>query len=207
MSGDVSAETRRAQTGLVLVMALLVLLTLTLLALTGAHSAAIQQRLAANAQDQALALARADRALKTGEHWLLHHGSTSPPSGCPGNCPADHPLWTPFAATDRPVHQHDGWWLAHGETLDGARALDGGHAEWLAEILPVPAQPWPPSAGSELHWYRVSARGSGRNGRPLVAIESVFARPWGTDLPPGWQGSCRRRDGPPCGRQAWRRVR
>lgn len=207
MSADVPAETPRPSRGLVLVMALLVLLTLTLLALTGAHSAAIQKRLAANAQDEALALARADRALKTGERWLLSHASTTPPPGCPGNCPADRPLWSAFAAADRPVTQHDGWWLAHGETLDGSRALDGGHGEWMAEILPAPAQPWPPAAGSELRWYRVSARGSGRNGRPLVAIESVFARPWGAALPADWQTSCRRRDGAPCGRQAWRRLR
>ena len=188
-------------------MALLVLLILTLLALTGAHSAAVQQRLASNAQDEALALARADRALKTGERWLLAHEATAAPPGCPANCPADRPLWSGFAPAERPSGQLDGWWLAHGETLDGARALDGGHGEWLAEILPAPALPWPPAAGSELHWYRVSARGSGRNGRPLVAIESVFARPWRASLPADWQTTCRRRDGGPCGRQAWRRVR
>lgn len=65
------------QSGVVLVIGLIMLLLLTLIGLTGTHATSLEEKMAGNAQDQAIAFQAAEATLLEAEKFILEHSSSS----------------------------------------------------------------------------------------------------------------------------------
>lgn len=153
----------------------------------------MQERMASNLYDRSLAFQAAEAALREGERWVLEARPRPADGSCDseGNCgrpdPADSPVWE-----DESV-----WENAHSVDDDHGHVIQIGDlpvppqfiVELLADNMPeenlcesTSIDPDAPCfSGPEGLRYRITAR-SGRAGRAVVVLQSIFAVP----KPGGW---------------------
>jgi Tfp pilus assembly protein PilX len=214
----------RVQDGMVLLLCLLFLMSLTLLGLAASSDALLQSKLSANLQDSERARQSALLALSWAEDWLL---SLQGPA--PGYCVDACDGLRLHAASDLPPHpdfEDIGWWMLNGHEA-GVDPLSGERLEtitadsftapvWIIETLHtiVPEE----SGNLDLQvWYRILARGTGRTETVVSVVESVVVRSWPTTeagVSPGdvVAGVCPGSTSPGysspaiCGRFAWRKI-
>lgn len=208
------------QTGVVLLLCLLFLATLTLLGLSASAETVMQDMLASNLQETHRARQSALAGQIWAEQWFLGQGGAEPPS-CSQPCQGlfIHP---PGSLPAHPESEDLSWWTTNGHEA-GIDPLTG---QRLA-VLPI-ANLTPPlwvvelahktlavesGAADDQAWYRILARGSGQTGAGVSVVESIITRPWrpaGTPDPADGflQGHCPGFDpGAPCQRVAWRSLR
>ena len=77
-----SGSAKGRQRGIVLVSAMIILVVLTLLAISSFRSFGLQERIAGNTRDKQMAFQVAQETLQYGEWWLTKNGAT-PDSTCP----------------------------------------------------------------------------------------------------------------------------
>ncbi|KAA9132541.1 hypothetical protein F3N42_04785 [Marinihelvus fidelis] len=210
------------QSGVALVLCVLLLASLSLVAMAGAGDSQVQVRVAANLSAERAALRAAKSALSWAEQWLHGLDGTSRPPACGSNCAGGPPV---HPANDLPPlleYQPESWWLSHARA-DGSDPITGGTladrapdrgpvGRWLVEELHHAAAGT--TAGQpEITYYRVTARATPYPSGTPVVIESIIARPWGDAswrdaFPDTWPapGYCLGLAQPThCGRMAWRR--
>ncbi len=208
------------QNGMVLLLCLIFLTSLTLIGLSASSDAILQNKLAGNLQETERAKQSALLALSWAEQWLLALDGT-PPEICTAPCDG---LYL-HALGDLPPHPESEsftWWMDQGHEaginpLTGDRTAtissDSIHTSiWVIEVIRI----IPPTVDSNPDlqvWYRILARGSGRTDSAVSVIESIVVRSWPvvTDTEPpetGTPPSCFRLEWPvKCGRYAWRELR
>jgi len=203
-------------TGLVLMVAV------SLLAVTAAGNMTLQQHQAANFSDRQLAFARADRARSWALAWLFSRPNEDREAACDTDCFLPPAIHQDVQVPDRPELMLHSWWLGNGVAA-GAHPVDAGGgiqfttrdeaALWLVEEIHYAARPDTAPGIEGVAYYRVFARGAADDS--VVVSESIVARPWGeavTELafPPTGplSGFCAAiAEAVPCGQLAWRQRR
>ena len=206
--------------GMALLLCLIFLMALTLLGLSAASDTFLQNKLAANQQEDERARQSALLTLTWAENWLLSLDGDAPES-CTEPCDSLH-LHTTGDLPQKPESESISWWQDHGHVA-GINPLTGERITtisadsinspvWIIETLRnIP----PTETGNpDLQvWYRLLARGSGRTETAVSVVESTVVRSWpdGPDAePPDSETpfNCSVLDQPArCGRYSWRQLR
>lgn len=206
----------RRQRGAILIVTLLFLVILTMLGVTAMNSTTMEERMAGNTRDAAIALQAAEAALRDARRDLnqipvtgsfgrartvrlddFGNNSRSPGScntadGLTGLCaPANNPDGTPYSAMppsllpdlSRQHRWNDSWSVAYG-TYTNSPMIGG--AGVLAEAPRYTMELFclrqhgssigmDPNAGEFCNFYRITARGVGRNPNTQVTLQEVVA--------------------------------
>jgi Tfp pilus assembly protein PilX len=210
--------------GAALVLGLVLIASMSLLAVASSSGAALQSRMAANWQERTAAWVSASLADAEARRWLASRPAVDRGPDCsPG-------VMQPFAIHAReslPVDvafQAESWWNSQaiqanrhpelGTQLVPAGDLPGS-VYWLIEE--VHCEPAVTMETPLVAWYRILAWAGGRLPGSVVVTESIVARPWGEEIAampyPSSSGSsgfsvfCAPVQSAPCGRKAWRQLR
>lgn len=170
----------RRQRGAALLTGLIFMVILTLLGITAARMAGLEERMSGNMRDRALAMQAAEMALRDAERDIrgVVAGSTRTPpiSGISGfvadctnglcyNGPTGYatPIWTTVSMTDAPS-------VAYGANTP-ADDIDGlsDQPRYLIEGIRKT-----PPGGAETFYYRITVRARGANPNTVVWLQEVF---------------------------------
>jgi type IV pilus assembly protein PilX len=176
------------QHGAVLVTSLLLLLVMTVLALSASQSTRMQERMAGNARDYDLAFQSAEAGLRAGERFVDNPALTSAPVSC-SSAPCQvyelGALTTVLNLTyaDQAFKQKS-WWDSSAQDYAPSEEIGGSglasadpqyYIEELEEVtdsLTIPPTGPPPSR----MYYRITARAQGGTDTAQVVLQSTFAR-------------------------------
>lgn len=173
------------QTGIVLVMGLIVLLIMTLIGLSAARSTLLEERMSGYGTDSVLAFQMAEGALRTGEQSLqlpalpAFDGSDGRYTASEYTDPAGLPRWKLWEGSGE-----DAAWRSHASPYpgiaDAPAPLERAGAHYYIEAFPRIVGPGESLASDtpvdELGFYRVTARGVGIGGRASVILQSTYKR-------------------------------
>lgn len=172
----------RQQGGFALVVGLLLLLVLTILGVSAMRGTTLQERMAGNMQDRAIAFQAAEAALRAGESKLDQN--TLPAFGSTG----------PYYVTDSTAITTPRWQSIYGlgaaapssgsvvdctEKDSGCSSIDATSASFFIEKLQdvvLPGNSLGPTTGASTHAYRVTAEGAGLNQGTAVVLQSTVIR-------------------------------
>ena len=169
----------RLQRGAVLIASLLILLVLTLLAISAMRTSVLEERMAGNLRDRHLAFEAAESALRDGEAWLGAQVETPVVSadGTTG-------VWT--AAAPDPVTEETrdwwaeadaAWWADNGTAVGGLAGLADDPDYLVEELTFVPdSLVRGYSAPGGERFYQITARGVGMTPTARVLVQSTFVR-------------------------------
>jgi type IV pilus assembly protein PilX len=188
------APTYNKQSGVVLVVSLIMLLLLTLVGLSGMQSTILEEKMAGNMRDRNLAFQAAEAALQDAEQHIIG-GSISGFTGFTPDCGASTPNTTDNGLCDKaggynpPVWQEANVWnvtrsVEYG-AITTARKIGDTNGDGVIDVTPaLSAQPRYiieaviPS-GTHLcdgtkPCYRVTARGQGVNLNTVVVLQTIY---------------------------------
>ena len=171
----ITAQLPACQTGAVLVVALIMLLALTLIGVSGLSSTTMEERMAGNMRDINTAFQAAEAALREGENLLT--------GAVPPTFDNTNGLYTPA-----PPYTPERWlsasWAASSTT---SRAYTGSIAdlsaapryiiEELPSVAPAPGASLAADAPApDVGMYRITARAQGGNDTTVVMLQSTYKR-------------------------------
>ena len=180
------------QTGIALVSALLILVMLTLLALSMFRSFGLEQKIAGNVREKERAFQAAQSALQFGESWLLAMSTQPPTDATRQQTCRDNPA---FASTgdlricfdELPTPTNPQNWIGAGTYIPpamvvlagGGMATDGnGNADIRYAAMPILyINRIGKNLFTNLCEYRVSAAGFGGSTTSTSVVQSVVALP------------------------------
>jgi type IV pilus assembly protein PilX len=163
--------------GAVLVIALILLLVVTVLGVTGMRSTLLEERMTGNTQDMNVAFQAAEAALREGEE-LLRQPELPAFDGSSG-------LYQPADAAGLPLWETLDWSslleVREYAGLAGAPgSLGRAGGRYFIEELPRVATPGESLAADapvdDASFYRVTARGVGTAGAATVMLQSTYKR-------------------------------
>jgi Tfp pilus assembly protein PilX len=212
--------------GMALLTGLVLMAAISLLALTAAGGMSLQRQQAANHEDKARATERSGLASSHALAWLLSRQDSERQAGCIRDCLLPDGVLGPGEVPEQAAFETAAWWRSNatsagahplsGERL-GFAALAGDDALWLLEEVHYETLPEPELDGtaSGVGYYRILARGKGRNLRSVSVSEAIVARPWGgvyepASYPPDRPSAAfcgQFEPSLPCGMLAWRERR
>jgi len=181
----------QAQKGAVLLTSLVILLVLTLLGLNSMQTTVLEERMAGNFRDRDLALNAAETALREAESVLGVDAGETVPTESASKPSSDALVWildapiTASAATGYWWNDAtEAWWDANAErvTFDATVVSEGplyiteklatiGDGDSLQTGLGTGN-----SSANPYHYYRVTARGTGKQDSSKVTLQSIFRR-------------------------------
>lgn len=176
------------QRGVALITGLIFLVVLTLISITAARMAGLEERMSGNTRDRSLAVQAAEMALRDAENDIrgvpgvtrapLISGLTGFVSACTnglcyngiqGNANGTNwnttPAWSTVSMTAAPS-------VAYG-AFTGATAIDGLSAQPRYIIEGIRKTP-PGSGGNSVFYYRITVRAQGANPNTVVWLQEVF---------------------------------
>jgi Tfp pilus assembly protein PilX len=201
---------------------LVLIVAVSLLAVTAAGGMTLQQHQAANFSDRQLAFSRADRARSWAVAWLFSRPDEQREAACSSNCFLPQAIHAGNQLPAQPEIMLLSWWQANGVAVgvdptlaspENQFASFDESALWLIEEIHYVARPDAAPGIEGVAYYRVFARGGADDA--VVVSESIIARPWGEAVnelafPPAGSLSefCAAiTDEVPCGQLAWRQRR
>lgn len=166
----------RAQRGAALIISLLLLLVMTILALSASQTSRVQERMAGNSRDYQLALQAAETALRAAEENLLTNEqipceNTSTPTTCP--------LVRQGGVAANPTEEGETWWNTNTRQYGSdAQDMAGLYADprTIAEVVgSTKVGGLDIGQGGEQirEFYKITANGFGRSSTSRVIAESV----------------------------------
>jgi type IV pilus assembly protein PilX len=174
-----------SQSGVILVVGMIVLLVMTLIGLSAARSTLLEERMSGSNTDHHVAFQAAEAALRAGEQSLLAPAlPTFDDTGGRYRAreyadPAQPPYWKQWQGSSESSH-----WAANAIVYDGfssapAPPKQAGARYYLEEfpLIPGPGESLAADAPvDELRFYRVTARGVGISGATSVIVQSTYKR-------------------------------
>jgi len=163
---DLSSHSPKTQRGFILFMTQVLIILLTILALTQVSLNSTQTRLAANATDAEISFEKAEGAINEAVNYLLN-GTYSPASFTLNgnglyvldqNSPS---LW-------KTVN-----WSGSTSVIKSFQGGTGDQAAYIIEKLPSVIQPGQ-NAKNPTHIYRITARSAGASGNNAVILQSTL---------------------------------
>jgi len=219
------------QRGVALIAGLALLAALSLLALVATSGMILQRHMAANFQENKLALENSAIASSFAIAWLYSRANHEREAACISDCLLPVAIHNVGEIPAQAEYQGSSWWRSNGIEV----GVDPESGELMGDNPGSGAVP-APSILEELHsevaenaddgnpfegvgYYRILSRGTGTHAGKIAVTESIVARPWGGDyqlgvFPPGPEPSnfCLQFAGEAeedndCGRLAWRQRR
>lgn len=183
---SIHCETR--QQGAALITGLIFMVVLTLMAVTAARMAGLEERMSGNMRDRSLAVQAAELALRDAERDIRGPtaGSTRSPAisgitnfvsactnglcynGIQGNANGTDwnitPAWSTVNMTAAPS-------VVYGANTGAANILGiGAQPRYIIEGI----RKTPPGSGQPVHYYRITVRAEGANPNTVVWLQEVF---------------------------------
>ena len=212
--------------GIALLAGLVLLASISLLALSAASGMVLQRNMSFNYQENTLALENASIATAYALAWMNSRLPDERESDCDGACLLPVAFHPDGEMPDQPEFESAAWWRSNAilagynpETAETITTPDQGAepARWIIEELhhASTGDGRGETTAESLAYYRILSRGTGRNARSVAVIETIAARPWEGDFQPGHYPP----DGPPgpfcsqfenrydCGILSWRQRR
>ncbi|ODU13881.1 MAG: hypothetical protein ABS91_00650 [Thiobacillus sp. SCN 64-35] len=169
------------QRGAALLTGLIFMVILTLLGITAARMAGLEERMSGNMRDRALAMQAAELTLRHAEQDILTSGRINGLTNFLDTCPGGRcyngpqglsngtdwnasPVWMLVSMTAAPSVQY-GQFLAPLVALNGLSALPRYLIEGIRKT--------PPGGGEEFY-YRITVRAQGANPNTVVWLQEVF---------------------------------
>ena len=182
--------------GIALFTGLVLLAALSLLALTAASGTVLQRTMAANFQENSMALQNASIAASYARAWLNSRPVNERESGCQDNCILPVGIRNSGELPSQPEFESAAWWRSNAwavgynpETAETATTPDGGAepARWIIEEIQyeTTGDTRGENMAEGVGYYRIFGRGTGRNARSVAVIETIVSRPWDGDFPAG----------------------
>lgn len=171
---------RLRQRGMILIVSMILLLVMTILALTVGQTSRMQERMTGNFRDSDLSFQAAEAGLRGAEQFLW--SQLSQPVTC-GAAPCNVYQADTFDDTDLRV-QDETWWLENGREYGVADAHDvtGVEEDPRYVIEELGFTPFSLTVGKGVPagrtFYRNSARGYGGTKSAQAVVESTFTRPY-----------------------------
>lgn len=166
---------RSRQQGAVLVVSLIFLFILTLLGVGSMDIVTIEEKMSSNLRDGNLAFQAAESALREGESWISSQ-VTNPPQ----NCDADScEMWALNSLNNGQfIGQTDGWWQSKGRVSTSTFAEINSNPHFIVEDHSFQADSLKNGTGnsSGIHYYRITARGTGGTGDAQAIVQSIYSR-------------------------------
>lgn len=157
---------RARQRGAVLLTTVMLLVLLTVLALTAVSMNRIQTRMAANSADYQVAYHTAEGALNQATNNLL--AGTYPPSGFTANA---NGLYV-FDPTSAPVWTVANTWSSSTGALTGFQGGSNASSQYVIEKLPAIVKPGQ-NMKTPTQVFRVTARAVGKSGHSPVVLQTT----------------------------------
>ena len=168
------------QRGAILIVSLILLLVMTILALTVAQTSRVQERMAGNIRDSDLSFQAAEAGLRDAENFLWRQ--TAQPITC-GTAPCDVYQEDSFDATDLRV-QDESWWDENGKEYGVAdtHEVTGVQRDPRYVIEELGFTPFSLTVGkgvpSGRTFYRNTAHAFGGTKTAQTVVEDTFTRPY-----------------------------
>jgi len=177
MSEVISVIRLKQQRGATLIIAMVLLVIITLISVSAMQQSAVEEKMSNNFHDHELAFQAAESALIEGQNWLLALGSEPTPVD---TCGAQ-PCVLTLSPTQYAEEQTAAWWQSAANTaVITSTAINNVASQPRYYIEFYRFVPDSPGVGQGIptgvHFYRVSARGVGKNASTQVIIQSTVAR-------------------------------
>jgi type IV pilus assembly protein PilX len=179
-------DSRRRQRGVTLIVSMILLMIMSLLAITSLRGTVMQERMSANTYDSDLAFQAAEAGLRLGERsaeeWAKAGISIPIIPVCPDpNSTGRYINKNPELACPEPWIETIGepfWHAAStGETLQFADSGLSLAPQYIVELISVkaPCNPSTPAADQTCKRFRITAGSKDANGRARVVLQSIYA--------------------------------
>ena len=166
-----STAARKSQSGMAMVIGLILLVVMTLLAVTAMRSTMMQERMAGGMRDHGRALEAAEAALREGERMLNQAAApTFPGDGLYDAGDDDIPVWE-----DVDAGLDSSGALEYSPDMDDLARDPQFFIERISGIMPAPGSSLEAGA-SDGTLYRIRARGFGAREETVVVLEGFFQR-------------------------------
>jgi len=171
---------RREQRGMILIISMILLLVMTILALTVAQTSRMQEGMAGNFRDSELSFQAAEAGLRDAENYLW--SLTNLPITC-GTAPCSVYQMDSFNAVDLRV-QNEAWWLDKGKeySISGAKDVMGVQQAPRYVIEDLGFTPFSLTVGKGVPagrtFYRNTAHAFGGTKSAQAVVEGTFTRPY-----------------------------
>jgi type IV pilus assembly protein PilX len=174
MNGDFIRNARR-QRGAALLTGLIFMVILTLLGITAARMAGLEERMSGNMRDRSLAMQAAERALRDAEQDIKNSGRvvglTNFVAACTnglcynGIAGYGTPIWTTVSMTAAPSVEYGANTPAAPGDIEGLSASPRYLIEGIRKT---------PPGGGEDFFYRVTVRAQGANPNTVVWLQEIY---------------------------------
>ena len=182
--------------GIALLAGLVLLASISLLALSAASGMVLQRNMSFNYQENTLALENASIATAYALAWMNSRLPDERESDCDGACLLPVAFHHGGELPDHPEFESAAWWQSNAiavgynpETAQTITTPDQGAeaARWIIEEVhhASTGDGRGEITAESLAYYRIFSRGTGRNKRSVAVIETIAARPWQGDFQPG----------------------
>lgn len=177
------------QHGVALITGLIFMVVLTLIAITAARMAGLEERMSGNMRDRSLAVQAAEMALRDAErdirggagttrspaisgltnfvsactNGLCYNGNLGNANGVDWNVT---PVWSTVSMTAAPSVAYSDFTNADVTRFNNLSALPRYIIEGIKKT--------PPGSGSPVHFYRITVRAQGANPNTVVWLQEVF---------------------------------
>jgi len=163
------------QRGVALLTGLIFMVILTLLGITAARMAGLEERMSGNMRDRSLAMQAAEMALRDAEQDIKNSGRvvglTNFVAACTnglcynGTAGYGTPIWTTVSMTAAPSVEYGANTPAAPGDIDGVSAAPRYLIEGIRKT---------PPGGGEDFYYRVTVRAQGANPNTVVWLQEIF---------------------------------
>jgi len=165
--------TMKRQSGVVLLVSLIILILLTMISITALQVTGLQEKMVSNFNNRNLAFQSSEIALRDTEGWLL--GESTAPD-------ASHTrVWDINTISATAAAAGLEWWqetwpvsaTVYGGVIPGVNSNPSTMIEYRGFVLDTSTMGVPPSGK---HYYVITSRGTGSNDQSVVLLQSTIAR-------------------------------
>lgn len=172
------------QRGVVLIVSLVILVLITLIAVTGMRITMNEERMAGNIRDRSLAFQAAEAALRDAEVFLANPGVTMPPTATafPGSSgllnlnDAEPDYYQPTSWVAGTSQDYTGLALPSVRTAPRFIVKYIGARQELPSAGVVGSPNYVAQASEIVHLFKITARGTGQTDNAQVILQSYFGR-------------------------------
>ena len=172
------------QRGAALIVAMIFLVILTTLGLSGLRTASLEEHFVGNLRDNNMAFSAAESALRYAEDWLAIRTRANRPRAETASCGGPCDVMAAFALEDGYLAEKSpAWWATNGRVYvpdTGTSGLVGvsNQPRFIIEELgePLDGSMLRPSTGALQVFYRITAFGQGGSQYTNVVLQSTFGK-------------------------------
>lgn len=163
------------QNGAILVSGLIFLLILTIIGVSSMQSVSLTEKMTSNLRDTHLAFQATESALADGERWI--HAQQAQPTAVESCGSPPCQLWgSDILGTV--YSKNESWWQSNATNYSSSLYGLSAQPQYVIEeytFVPFELSPDAQSKGHGYHYYKVTARGKGKQSTSSTILESIYS--------------------------------